>query len=60
MNFSLHYSIKYFKNNNYFFPSILNIFSVNASFSGIDDVINRSRLFVQTVGETWRAIDLFI
>ena len=26
MNFSLHYSIKYFKNNNYCFPSILNLF----------------------------------
>ena len=34
MNFSLHYSIKYFENNNYCFPSILNVFfSVNASFS---------------------------
>ena len=32
MYFSLHYSIKYFKNNNCF-PSILNLFSVNASFS---------------------------
>ena len=32
MNFSLHYSIKYLKNNNCF-PSILNLFSVNASFS---------------------------
>ena len=31
MNFSLHYSNKYFKNNNCF-PSILK-FSVNASFS---------------------------
>ena len=33
MNFSLHYSVKYFKNNNCF-PSILNLFySVNSSFS---------------------------
>ena len=26
MNFSLHYSIKYYKNNNNCFPSILNLF----------------------------------
>ena len=32
MNFSLHYSINYFKNENCF-PSILNLFSVIASFS---------------------------
>ena len=34
LNFSLHYKIKYFKDNNCF-PSILNLFffSVNASFS---------------------------
>ena len=39
MNFSLHYSIKYFKNNNCF-PSILNFFKLMRLFFGKDFLRN--------------------